>query len=264
MFVNKFKIGIPLISTGSTDINFHIPFNMENQLVDQTNLIDQVYVNNEITKAINPIVDYEKARFNPININNKIMKNVIYNVTFIAGNRYGNIGFTNDDIKYKKNSFKLTFLNLSFYDSPNALEQRLISNVTLYPKLEATDLEPISAVFPLIPGQPKPANDIVIKFILSKNEGYYLYHYKDEVEPPKILYMKATFNNAKTGKSTNLMIENTAYTIDQLVNRLYTKYILTKTIDGYYYRIDETYTSPTNVSYLGNDVIINLYQIQAL
>ena len=76
--------------------------------------------------------------------------------------------------------------------------------------------------------------------------------------------MKASFNNAKTGKSTNLMIENTAYNIDQLVNKLYTKYTLIKDTDKYYYTIDPTYKTPTNVSYVGNTAIINLYEIQVL
>ena len=41
------------------------------------------------------------------------------------------------------------------------------------------------------------------------SEGFSLYHFKDEVLPtplpPKNLYMKATFNNAKNGTSTGLM-----------------------------------------------------------
>jgi hypothetical protein len=82
--------------------------------------------------------------------------------------------------------------------------------------------------------------------------------------------MRASFKNAKTGKSTNLMVENAAADIDDLVHLLYTRYKLVRTNTGYYYQIDDTYhgltgvTGPNNVTYASNDVTIKLYQIQAL
>jgi len=95
-------------------------------------------------------------------------------------------------------------------------------------------------------------------------EGFYLYNYRDEVTEtlPKELYMRARFNNAANGKSTNMMTEGTAYYIEDLVHKLYTKYVLYRNSVGYYYAIDETYSN--NVTRVGNTVTIDIYEIQAL
>lgn len=272
MFVNQFKINLSIISTGTTANYINIPINMEYQIVDNAELIERVFVDSEIQKSINPIIDYEKVRFLPIDITGVNLVNMIYAVTFLSGTRYSDIGFNNDDIKFEKNSFKETFLKLSFYDTPNPLDQRLISTILLYPHLMQNDLYDNTAVFPNIPGQPRPANQIFVRFTLSSpiinprgnSEGYYLYEYKDEVTSiaPKELFMKATFNNAKTGKSTNLMVDNTPHTIDNLINKLHTKYVLTRNSTGFFYEIDSSYS--TNVSYIGSNVTVNLYEIQVL
>ena len=59
MTVNRFKITIPTLSSGET--HFHIPIVMssQNALAGQTELIDEVFVKNEIKSSINPILDYE-------------------------------------------------------------------------------------------------------------------------------------------------------------------------------------------------------------
>ena len=72
------------------------------------------------------------------------------------------------------------------------------------------------------------------------------------------------------------MVKNlqTPLQIDKVVNELYTRYILTRDITGYYYTVDSLYqgnldssgnvvSASNNVNYVGNDIIINLYQIQA-
>lgn len=281
MFVNKYQINLNSISSASTATTINIPLNMDFQLVDQCELIDRVFVQTEIEKSINPIFDYEKVRFIPVLTTGNTTQHVDileYNVTFLAGSpaamtgtTYADIGFTNDDIKFQKNSFKESFLTLLFYDSDNALEQRLISFITLHPKLSTIDLEPLNSING-IPGQPKPANQISVRFTLANpitqpmsfSEGYHLYDYKDtvDVNSYKSLYMRAVFNNAKTGKSFNMMVEGVPYTIDQLVNKLYTRYILVRDKTGFYYQIDPVYSN--NVIYTSDDVTVNLFQIQAL
>jgi hypothetical protein len=82
--------------------------------------------------------------------------------------------------------------------------------------------------------------------------------------------MRASFNNAKTGKSTNLMVQSAAQSIDNLIHLLYTRYILTRTNTGYYYKIDDEYhglvnvIGPNNVTYGSNTVVIKLFNIKAL
>ena len=278
MFVNSYKINIKTIQSGTTDTTINIPINIDYQLVDQSELIQKVFVDTEVEKAINPIFDYEKARLSPLTPGLNGVNNMIYSVYFLVNGNiktptyYGDINFTNDDIRLKKNSFTDSYLNLNFYDSDKALEQRLINNITLHPFLTSDDLISQAAAIAstnVMPGTPKSVNDIPIRFVLSdiiKNpmgysEGYYLYDYKDEI--PKVIYMRASFRNAKTGVETNLMTEGLAYNIDTLVNKLYTKYVLTVNTTGYYYTIDTTYSN--NVSYDSqNNANIKLYQIQAL
>jgi hypothetical protein len=254
---------------------------MEYQLVDQAELIDRVFVEIETEKAINEIIDYEKIRFVPINSFKNQINSITYTVDLLGLTTYGSIGFDDNDIKFQKESFKQTFLNLNFYDTNNPMNQNLILNITLFSQLTEFDLVPLTGSTG-IAGQPLPANFIKIKYVLENpllnplgfSEGYFLYDYKDElnVGDSKYLYMRASFKNAKDGKSTNLMVKNTALPIDKLIHQLYTRYVLTRTIDGYYFRIDDSYqggnilTNTHNVSYSNNnnDVTINLYKINAL
>jgi len=189
-------------------------------------------------------------------------------------------GFSDDDIKFKKLNFKQTFLNLSFYDTDNPMTQQLVTTQTIFSQLKPSDLLPFNTIVGL-PGQPKPANQIPLTFVLENPltnqrgflEGYYLYDYRDilKVGEFKYLYMKASFKNAKDGKSTNLMVKPNAQPIDILIREVYTRYKLFRTQTGYYYQIDDTYqgngpSTQNNVTYTQNpsSVSINLFKIQAL
>lgn len=276
MFANKYKINLKTMDSGATATTITFPIDMTFQTVDQAELIERVFVETEVEKAINPILNYDKVRFMPITQTNIVLNKIIYNVNVLGLNGqyvnvYGKINFTDDDIKYKKESFKQTFLDLVFFDSDNALTQVPINNLTIFSNLNSSDLEST--------GQPKPINQIPINFVLENPiinprgfaEGYHLYDYKDglQIGGLKYIYMRATFKNAKTGKAVNLMVTQAPQTIDKLVNELYTRYKLTRTSSGYYYQIDDTYNGNgiggiNNVIYNSNSVIINLYEIKAL
>jgi hypothetical protein len=278
----KYQINISTLLSGTTATTINIPINMEYQLVDQTDLVKKVFVDIETEKAINPIIDYEKVRHLPLDLQGLHIDKLIYNVDLNGLTTYGQIGFTDDDVKYETETFKQTFLNLNFYDSDNPLTQNLISNITLYSELKQIDLNPLGSTTG-VPGQAKPANQISIMYVLESPllnprgfaEGYYLYDYKDELNIGdfKYLYMRATFKNAKLGTSTNMMVKNSALPIDDLVHQLYTRYKLVRNSTGYYYEIDDTYqgssafTGTNNVTYTlnpsQNSVMVNLYQIKA-
>lgn len=257
--------------SGVTATTINIPINMEYQMIDQSELIDRVFVSTEVESSINPIIDYEKARFSPTTPTNANVGKVTYILNLNGKLTYGDIGFTDDDIIFNTEKFKQSFVNLSFYDSDNPLTQNLLSFVTLYCALKPIDINQTTGGG-LLAGKPKPANQIFLTFTVENplmnpdvvSQGYYLYDFKDEFitnSPPKVIYMKAMFKNSKTGKSINLTTNSTALPIDQLISKLYTKYVLFKTPDGYFYYIDNTYS--TNVAYSSNDVTVNLYQILA-
>ena len=278
MFANRYTINLTTIATGTTATTINIPINMEFQIVDQSELIERVFVDVEVEKSINKILDYEKVRFLPTDLSFTNINQINYSINLAGAIDYAAIGFSDDDIRFERENFKQTFLNLDFYDTDNPLSQRLISNITLFSILKPSDLLPIGTLIG-VPGQPKPANQIPLNFTLTNpivnvrgiSEGYHLYDYKDELNIGdfKYLYMRASFKNAKTGKSLNLMNQYAADTIENLVHKLYTRYKLVRDTTGYYYQIDDTYRGDgsigqNNVTYATNNVTINLYQIQAL
>lgn len=281
MFANKFKINVTTISTATTATTITFPINMTFQNVDNAELIDRVFVETEVENAINPIIDYEKVRFLPLDLQNNQINKITYDIYLLDQSQnyvgfYGNVGFTDDDIKFRKESFKKTFLRLSFYDSDNPLTQRLVSFLTLFSELNSSDLLPPGPG--IIPGTPKPANQIPINYVVESPlfnprgfaEGYHLYDFKTELKigESKYLYMRATLANAKTGKIINLMVKNTPQPIDKLVHELYTRYKMTRTQTGYYYQIDDTFqgnniSGPNNVTYNTNTSVVKLYEINA-
>lgn len=281
MFANKFKINVTTISTATTATTITFPINMTFQNVDNAELIDRVFVETEVENAINPIIDYEKVRFLPLDLQNNQINKITYDIYLLDQSQnyvgfYGNVGFTDDDIKFRKESFKKTFLRLSFYDSDNPLTQRLVSFLTLFSELNSSDLLPPGPG--IIPGTPKPANQIPINYVVESplfnprgfSEGYHLYDFKTELKigESKYLYMRATLANAKTGKIINLMVKNTPQPIDKLVHELYTRYKMVRTQTGYYYQIDDTFqgnniSGPNNVTYNTNTSVVKLYEINA-
>lgn len=278
----KYEIRLSDLS-GVTHTYINVPVTLTPQMTDQAELVKRKFVDVEVEKAINPILDYEKVRFSPIYFpdpNNtsvyEFVNNITYNVKFInsAGfptgmSYYSDISITDDDIRYGKKRFENSFLNLSFFDTDRATDQRLISFINVFPRITMNDVQVAGDPKP---GLPKPANQIPITFTLSDPikdpsgfaEGFFIYNYKDEVSAslPKELYMRARFNNAADGKTTNMMTEGTAYYIDDLVNKLYTKYVLYRNNTGFFYAIDETYSN--NITRVGDNITIDIYQIQAL
>jgi len=205
------------------------------------------------------------------NLNITTIKKVLTN--------WGGIGFNDDDLNLRKNFFTKSFLQLDFYDTDMVTNQNLVSAITLFPKLPR-EFIPSAINFQL---SFNLGNPIIDKE--QNGEGFSLYYFKDEVLPnplpPKYLYMRATFNNAKTGKSSGFMsTANPNLSIDDLIeptaddplniititnkNNLFTRYILTRTNDGYFYEIDTDYSS-SNVLYdaSSNSYTINLYEVSS-
>lgn len=268
MFVNKYKIVKPLGDSTSVDIN--LPISQVTELAGQSEIIETKFVDIEVKKSINEIIDYEKAKFLPIDINSNLIDDITYIVNLYDINKdyyslttWSEANFTVDDIENLKNSFTKTFLRLDFYDNDSNTKQNLLFFITLFPKRligdTETDPKKIKLEFKLGDS---------IKYKDKNGEGFFLYYFKDEVLPtvPKNVYMRARFLNAKTGKSLNLMATNQELSVSQLSEpgkgNLYTKYVLTRQTDGYRYYIDKDYS--TNVKYLTNEVQVNLHRLKAL
>jgi hypothetical protein len=275
MYVKKFTINSK--NLGSDFIYLPVPFQTDFQVADNYELIEDVFVKEQVEASINPIVDYEKTRFSPVNTSGSQINTVIYNLNFLNNSNtyssfYSDIGFTNEELANRKNNFIYSSVDLLFYDTDNPLTQRLVNKININCVLNSIDFDSN--------GKVKPANQIQVKFILTNpfvgkntiSTGYYIYDFKNQlaINQTKDIYMKAVFKNAKTGKVLNMMTKNAPQYIDKLVKELYTKYKIIRTTTGFNYYIDSTYQGNglslpnNNVTYNNETVIVNLYQINAL
>ena len=291
MLVDRYQVKIPRIDSSATTIN--VPIDLTPQMVDQSEIVNREFVSVEVDNAINPTLDYEKVRFLPAKVNpnatattvsnTSVMQQVIYKIslldsttgtyflTNLNGTTYADAGFSDDDLRYRKNKLTKSFLQLSFYDSDIVTDQRLVGSMAINPNITLADINPNSQLYPVA--------DKLLEFRLRNpltddeafGEGFFVYHFKDEVDInlPEFLYMRATFNNAKTGVATGLMVDGNvpAPAIDELVDQLHTRYVLHRTVTGYYYAIDDEFgvtpPTPNNVVYntITQSVTINLYEV---
>mgnify|MGYP003669139833 FL=1 len=281
MRVNKYKILKPN-KNNINGMDLNIPINHTPDIVAKSDIINTKFVDVELEKSINQILDYEKVKFLPKNIDTgSIISSLNYNLKFLNDSGdynpttyWSELTFDYDDFKFKKNKFVKSFLRLDFYDTDINSTQRLLFFITIFPKFTLNEYKQNGTV-------PEP-NTYDVRFVLGNNlinremngEGFSLYYFKDEVIPtvPKEMFMRASFANAKTGKTTKFMSTNNPnLSVDELArttsgtnlkNNLHTKYILSRDDDGYYYRIDNQY-SDGNVQINTNEYTINLYEINA-
>ena len=197
MFVKKYQININDMTTSGMTI--HIPLAMDFQPVDQAETVEEDFVNVEIEKVVNDIVDYEKVRLIPIDENDIQLNSITYKLnlldntnTFPSQTTYGSEEYSYDDLKFRKNKFKRSFLRLSFYDTDVPTNQNLITYMTLFCRLRVSDLIPVSMLIGN-PNQnsnlPLPVFQMPIRFTVEDpvmfpegiSEGYHLYHYKTQI-----------------------------------------------------------------------------------
>jgi hypothetical protein len=226
---------------GNIDVSFHtvkneIGINLNiNENYDVSLLKNEYYnnfyVNEKINENINKVVDMEKQIFIPrlYNIdtqkhNNGLINDIHFKInvrkrpkgwstTELSNEWYsgktGNtsitdIGFVEDDIKYQKSSLKNSFLRLSFYDTPNRGNQKLLYYSTVF-----LDVNKIFNDF-FTKGD---ISDLEFNIKNSFNntacsEGYYLYLFPKwgKTNIPTEIYMKVEFNHAKFGKTVSLVL----------------------------------------------------------
>lgn len=272
--INNFKLSAQTIS---------IPVSIKYQLVDNEELIQREFVDKEVKKAVNCILDYDKTKFTPIDNSAQKLEivNITYNIFLIdklnpqsykIPTYLEDLGLNNDDILLDNNSFKNSFLFLQFYDDYNPQTRNFLTESQiynfLYPSLAINN------------GKIKDVNAIPLKYISSNpkliEEGFYtafsVYDYIDKYEsnnPTNSIYCLASLFNAKTGKIINLMTTNQAPTIDQLPKKQFMKFDLKRSNNRFVYTIDTSFNN--NVTLLTNtdpvlgpkgykDMEINLYE----
>ena len=130
------------------------------------------------------------------------------------------LGFTDDDIYYRKKKVEKTFIRLSFYDSNDPFKQMLIFYSTIF--LDSGDLylKYISNIQknesdkPIVEQGGFGDNNLTISFNTmdrfnhnKSSEGFYLYLFPDGIKngEERTIYLKVEFNNAFNGKTVPLI-----------------------------------------------------------
>lgn len=206
--VNKIQIRIDTITSSASTIS--IPFGLNFFPVDNTELQKTEFVDKEVENAINPIVDHEHYTFFPVSSGTIIsdIYQINYNLVDLNGSPLSIdiMGYSDDDIKYRRNPFNLTYLRLSFFDTNDSKTQYLVARETIH--IHSNNNWYLNNN--LIPQSTIPLSFVVNDEKLfggNNGEGYKFYWLKENL--PKTLYLKISLMNAKTGKVINLFHDDT-------------------------------------------------------
>ena len=285
MFVDKRKILIGNIGSGTTiDISLGSNFFP----VDNSELIQDKFVKDEIEKSINPIVDYKKIIFKPADNNWDVIDRFKINLNFYTPESidlgspshrgvgaqpgvYADLGFVFDDIFCRTNRFINSFMRISFFDNPYSGRNQLLTFADIYTQVGSDQENDF--------GFPKSINESPISFRLGDpvlqpdeiHEGFHIYWFQDLVDnsPNQEYEMYATlqFNNSANGKIYELApsryIEPDNITISNLEGEdgiFYLKVILKNDNGVYKYKFTPN-TKQSNPTYTPPAVNLNPFPL---
>lgn len=249
---------ILLKDLGKPNNYFKIPIELKALPIDNTESADFDFVEEQSLLAINTVDDYEKVRFAPFNN----IKKIQFRLKDKLGNplTYSYFGYTNDDLRFRKNRFKNSFLRMNFFDSPNPSNQRLAFQIQLFNQINSfnRDINGNLLDVTISPVIYEIIDPITIRNGIS--EGFYLYwlKYPKIDEYPLNFYMYPSFANAVDGNNTNFVSYSSAVSINQYNSINFIKYILTLGTGTNIYRTDVT---DRQINQSGDTLIIDLYLI---
>tara|TARA_Y100000591_G_scaffold333274_1_gene375237 strand:+ start:215 stop:1111 length:897 start_codon:yes stop_codon:yes gene_type:complete len=225
MNVNRKKILVGDIGTGTT---INVPLSTTFYPVDNTEMLEHKFIEDEVEKSINPIIDYKKIMFKPaIGDNWDLINNYVINLNFytpdsIQNNSpeyrnpptyngagvYEDLGYIYDDLFCRTNRFLFSFCRLLFFDKPDSGNNSLLFFSDIFTQMGAQQINTTTNL-------PLPVSESPISFLVNNPQfftesfaGYYMYWYKDLVDNSPNqeydLYMTLIFNNAINGKSMSL------------------------------------------------------------
>jgi len=227
MFVDRKKILYENIGSGGT---INIPLRLDFFPVDNAELIEDKFVDDEIEKSINPIIDYKKIIFEPAQEDWTVVSKIKLNLNFYVPSTYppplinqpdhrgdptynvpgwySDLNFILDDLFCRTNRLMFSFLRLSFFDRPYSGANRLLFFSDIYTQMGKAQkdewgmvLSPNQCPISFIIGDPVLQPDTV-------HEGFHIYWFKDLVDKAPgqkyEMWMTATYNNAANGKSVLL------------------------------------------------------------
>jgi hypothetical protein len=222
MFVDKRRILIDNIGSGTT-----IDIALGNNFfpVDNSELIQVKFVDEEVENSINPIIDYKKVIFKPADSNWNIIDKFKINLNFYTPDSlllgaplhrgtgavpgvYKDLGFIFDDVFCRTNRFINSFFRFSLYDKPYSGQNKLLTFFDVFVQVGKEQENSFGFTLPidLCPitftlGDPTTRPDEI-------HEGFHIYWFKDLVDNSPNqeyeLYGVVQFNNASNGKTYDM------------------------------------------------------------
>lgn len=212
MFVDRKKIVYTNIGTSAATIN--VPINLTFTPIDNSELVEDKFVQDEIDKAINPIVDYKKVIFQPADEQWNLIRKFKISLNFFKpdnltySNMYNVLNFKYDDLFCRTQRFINSYLRLTLWDTSNTSNNNVLGFSDIYTQVG----EDQETTFGFV----KNSNVCPISLTLGNpvlepetiHEGYNIYWYKDIIDesPNKeyTVYVTAQYNNAANGSSPAL------------------------------------------------------------
>jgi hypothetical protein len=202
----KYSLNVNDISGSTLNIPLSNLFSTETRQYDN---IESLFDVNEMD-VINPIIDLEKVKLSPVDHNTKTNEfdNVRFNLYFFINNDWSiptnisDIGFTENDVKNRRNVLKNSFIRLSFFDSNDIKTQNLLFYSTIFfdtgkmygQYITDTNIDSIYATFIV----PNPKLSTGLEYL----EGYNIYLFKDDIPTTgTTIYLKVEYNNAINGRT---------------------------------------------------------------
>lgn len=239
LYVNNIKANYIYYILNYISIPIGISSNINNGLNNEDNA--QLYFNEKKKELIPDIIDYEKQCFIPYhngkplygikynlffrdrdgdykkwNSNDNLFWNQSYSSSTQNADFLGKLGFTDEDIFYRKLKVQKSFLRLSFYDSKNPFKQNLLFYSTIFldsgelygEYIKNIDKKNGSNLVDTCTGLTCSFN-VFDKFHYNKSsEGFYLYLFPNNLKDSGVsetIYMRVEFNHAGYGKTIPLM-----------------------------------------------------------
>ncbi len=263
MFVDKRKILLSDIGTGTT---INIALGSDFFPVDNSELIENKFVKDEVEKSINPIVDHKKITFKPADNDWNLIDKFRINLNFYTPESisngdpqhrgtgaepgmYSDINFVFDDVFCRTSRFINSFIRMSFFDNPYSGRNKLLSFADVYTQVGSLQENQYGFTLPI--------NLCPVSFILGDpvlqpeevHEGFHIYWYQDLVDDAPNqeyeMYMTMQFNNAGNGRIYELAASNDIDPNNITINNiegedgiLYLKVILRNDNGVYKYRFE--------------------------
>lgn len=212
MFVDRKKIRIDTLTSAAT---IDIPIVIDAIPSDNTDLIKTRFVDNEVQKAVNPIIDYKKVRFKPAVVDGSGVWTIVPEIKIkleffnkqtppVYSGFYSSLGFTNDDLFCRANRVMKSFLTLNYYKTTNPTDNVLLTSSNIFTQIGDDQKD--------VYGNVLKANQSPISYELGDptlkpemvHEGFHIYWYEELVKSSPnneyVFYLSPTYQNADNGE----------------------------------------------------------------